>query len=234
MGNKVSDFGMSRKSGGFQNGDIPDQDDITEAIPGNPIGGLNIKGGKNPGGDSSRMRTSSLGEFEFKNLSPGNYTFTVETPYLISDVTDIDITEAAVVGKGGTVKITATQNSQSLKTGKPPVRWSAPEVLKASLNDLEVTLNELDQQLGGDANSTRASVSTSRSNIRNARKSLADMDDAVQADDVAGAQSKLLLLNTQLQALQQSLQSLGTQYQSISNVLKTKHDTVKNSINNVR
>jgi hypothetical protein len=36
------------------------------------------------------------------------------------------------------------------------------------------------------------------------------------------------------QLLQQVLSQQGASYQSISNVLKTKHDTVKNSISNIR
>jgi hypothetical protein len=34
--------------------------------------------------------------------------------------------------------------------------------------------------------------------------------------------------------LRESVRQLGPQYNSISNVLKTKHDTVKNSIGNIR
>jgi hypothetical protein len=40
--------------------------------------------------------------------------------------------------------------------------------------------------------------------------------------------------NLQYQQLQQRMQNENRQYTTISNVLKTKHDTVKNSINNVR
>jgi len=35
-------------------------------------------------------------------------------------------------------------------------------------------------------------------------------------------------------ALQEKMQNENRQYTTVSNVLKTKHDTVKNSINNVR
>jgi DNA-binding protein YbaB len=41
-------------------------------------------------------------------------------------------------------------------------------------------------------------------------------------------------LDQQYQQLQQTLQTESRTFTAISNVLKTKHDTVKNSINNVR
>ena len=51
--------------------------------PGNPIGGLTIKGGKNPGGNLLTRQTNENGEFEFTDLEPGDYTFTVEQQVVI-------------------------------------------------------------------------------------------------------------------------------------------------------
>ncbi len=51
--------------------------------PGNPIGGLTIKGGKNPGGNLLSRQTNENGEFEFTDLEPGDYTFTVEQQVVI-------------------------------------------------------------------------------------------------------------------------------------------------------
>ncbi len=51
--------------------------------PGNPIGGLTIKGGRNPGGNQRTTQTNENGEFEFTGLEPGDYTFTVEQQVVI-------------------------------------------------------------------------------------------------------------------------------------------------------
>lgn len=51
--------------------------------PGNPIGGLTIKGGRNPGGNLRTIQTNENGEFEFTDLEPGDYTFTVEQQIVI-------------------------------------------------------------------------------------------------------------------------------------------------------
>ncbi len=50
------------------------------ARPGNPIGGIIVKGGKNPGGQMFTTSTNGNGDIEFKNLPAGNYKFTLTAP----------------------------------------------------------------------------------------------------------------------------------------------------------
>lgn len=89
---KLSDFGMSRLGGRFQEGDQPGQPAFSLARPGNPIKGIIVKGGKNPGGDIVVSgRTNALGEFEFPGLASGDYTFFVEGYFVVYDETDIDL-----------------------------------------------------------------------------------------------------------------------------------------------
>ncbi|WP_293787640.1 hypothetical protein [uncultured Pedobacter sp.] len=45
-------------------------------VAGSPIGGIIVKGGKNPGGNSITLITNDNGEIELNNLSAGNYKFT--------------------------------------------------------------------------------------------------------------------------------------------------------------
>lgn len=237
---KVSDFGMSRKSTGFQNGDIPDQNDFTAAKPGNPIRGLTVKGGRNPGWDTiPAKRTNNLGEFEFPNLEAGNYWFTTEATYIVHDVTELDLfdtlpgnintsesnLEDRIQKEGGaTTKARDYNSSRSNKTASI-----------ASFNDLLEVLNELDQQLQKDNTpSTKAGVSTSRSNIRNLTATIESIINDIENDNTSAAKQKMNSMNMQLLALQQSLQKLGSRYTAVSNVLKTKHDTAKNSISNIR
>lgn len=48
------------------------------AAPGNPIGGIIVKGGKNPGGSFFSITADENGNFELTDLQPGSYTFMVE------------------------------------------------------------------------------------------------------------------------------------------------------------
>ena len=48
------------------------------AAPGNPIGGIIVKGGKNPGGSFFSVAADENGNFELMDLQPGSYAFTVE------------------------------------------------------------------------------------------------------------------------------------------------------------
>lgn len=235
VGNGASLLGGALPGGGI----------VSAALrPGNPIGGLNIKGGKNPGGLITSRQTNSYGQFEFTNLTEGNYTFTVETNYVLYDAVDIDWNGDADSTEqrksGSTVKITATQNSQSLKTTTPKQTQGATFGEKvnaglASVGSLIQTLDELDAQLqSNETPVTKASVSTSRSNIRNARSTLVAVQTDLQNGNIAAANEKLALLETQITQLQQSLNLLGKQYTTVSNVLKTKHDTAKNSVSNIR
>lgn len=49
-------------------------------VAGSPIGGIVVKGGKNPGGSLMTVTSNDKGEFEFENLSPGTYKFTIYAP----------------------------------------------------------------------------------------------------------------------------------------------------------
>jgi len=50
------------------------------AKPGSPIGGIVVKGGKNPGGNMTNLAVDKKGNIRFEVLEAGNYKFTVETP----------------------------------------------------------------------------------------------------------------------------------------------------------
>lgn len=50
------------------------------ARPGSPIGGIIVKGGKNPGGSMMVLTTNNEGELVLNGLQPGNYRFTVTAP----------------------------------------------------------------------------------------------------------------------------------------------------------
>ncbi|RZL49966.1 MAG: carboxypeptidase regulatory-like domain-containing protein [Pedobacter sp.] len=49
-------------------------------VTGGPIGGIIVKGGKNPGGQMFTIISNEKGEIELKNLTVGNYKFSVTQP----------------------------------------------------------------------------------------------------------------------------------------------------------
>ncbi|WP_109698137.1 carboxypeptidase regulatory-like domain-containing protein [Chitinophaga deserti] len=60
--------------------DAPQGKTSEMARPGNPIGGIIVKGGKNPGGNLMVVTSNDKGEFEFKGLAAGEYQFTLTAP----------------------------------------------------------------------------------------------------------------------------------------------------------
>ncbi|ARS42545.1 hypothetical protein CA265_23940 [Sphingobacteriaceae bacterium GW460-11-11-14-LB5] len=49
-------------------------------VAGQPIGGIVVKGGKNPGDHTITLVTNQNGEIEFNNASAGNYKFIISVP----------------------------------------------------------------------------------------------------------------------------------------------------------
>jgi hypothetical protein len=49
-------------------------------VAGQPIGGIVVKGGKNPGGSAINLVTNENGEIEFNNASEGSYKFILSVP----------------------------------------------------------------------------------------------------------------------------------------------------------
>ncbi|MBS3992559.1 MAG: carboxypeptidase regulatory-like domain-containing protein [Bacteroidetes bacterium] len=75
-------------------GALPGGSVISSALnarPGNPIGGLSIKGGKNPGGQLVSKQTNEQGDFEFLNLEPGDYKFILEQTVFINSEVQIQL-----------------------------------------------------------------------------------------------------------------------------------------------
>jgi len=78
---------------------------------GGPIGGIIVKGGKNPGGQMRTMTTDENGMFEFTGLEAGSYTFTVEQKLIINDETFVS------VGDGSSSRAQDHNSSRSNKSG---------------------------------------------------------------------------------------------------------------------
>ncbi|MBN8675852.1 MAG: hypothetical protein J0L56_17095 [Chitinophagales bacterium] len=183
--------------------------------PGSPIGGLSIKGGKNPGGNQRTMQTNENGEFEFTDLEPGDYTFTVEQQVVIesrlwvsagkaqdhnstrSNKTASAITpdpgndggikaqdhnssrsnkSSSLAAPGpdageerkGITKLTASQNSQSLRSISAEADLDGDGVYETDITN--TTKDEIMVNDKAEITTTpqqKTGISTSRSNIRN-------------------------------------------------------------------
>ncbi len=104
------------------------------ARPGTPIGGIIVKGGKNPGGQMRTTTTNEHGEFEFTNWTEGNYTITAELDYYIQDET------AIVLGRGSRgTNINTTESN--LKDIPPVMNKSGGGGIKQSSMPNRISMN---------------------------------------------------------------------------------------------
>lgn len=221
--------------------------DITAARPGSPIGGLTIKGGKNPGGNIFAERvTNSRGEFEFTNLEPGDYRFITEVNYVLKEYTVLDLNNqgSTVYSKSGDVKITASQNSQSLKTGgSTPIKDNGPKVtvsqnsqsLRNGLSEMNQQLDILSQLLNQEINpKLNEDVNQARVHLEKLKETIATICTDLALGTIREPLVKQKAMSSSFDLLQQTLLKMGGRYAAVSNTLKTKHDTAKNAIGNVR
>ena len=75
-----SSFGEKVNQGLHAAGSALAQGASLTASPGNPIGGIIVKGGKNPGGNMMTVTTDNKGQFEFTIAEAGNYRFVLTAP----------------------------------------------------------------------------------------------------------------------------------------------------------
>lgn len=193
------------------------------ARPGNPIGGISIKGGKNPGGNIGSRTTNENGEFEFTDLEAGSYTFTVEQKLFLEDEIYISAGSSSraqdhnssrsnktasgiapdpdnggggadgnkaqdhnssrsnksssgiapdpaggekLVASKGDVKITASQNGQSLRTISVVADLDGDGVYETDVTSSVSDELIMDKEANISSPQQKAGISTSRSNIR--------------------------------------------------------------------
>jgi hypothetical protein len=198
------------------------------------------------------------------DMEPDTYELKVSTNIYIEDETrvivrgwDMDKKEMDTDEQGNSnTKAQDHNSSRSNKTASAidtdpdngSIKWTAPQTMKATVNTsrsnikhMVATLDELDQMLSTDNINAKSIVNTSRSNIKSQRAAITSLEETLNTMEtmdrnkaMTEIKSKMVAVNMQFLALQESLGAAGKQYTSISNVLKTKHDTVKNSIGNIR
>lgn len=74
------------------------------ARPGSPIGGIVVKGGKNPGGNMINLSVDKNGTIQFEVLEAGNYKFIIQTPENPNPGKQKKVKEKATSGLKDTLK----------------------------------------------------------------------------------------------------------------------------------
>lgn len=137
--------------------------------------------------------------------------------------------------KGGS-KIEIVKEDDSEKIDKSDLTTAERNLqdCKNSFVDLE-KLMEKDKRQSGPSNKITIQVNTVRNRISQLESSLRNLGllgkNSVALSDL---DIKLTAMERDFYTLLEYLNQMGDQYSSISNVLKTKHDTAKNSVGNIR
>lgn len=142
-------------------------------------------------------------------------------------------------------------NNDNTQNGKVIVRGWDPEKKESlqknintsedNLKSLSKALNELKSAVVSDNKHPEGSYKSVNTNIQNLGAAITDVQNTLnnlqQKDKDAALQElnqKMMTMNMQFTTLQSGLSKMGIQYAGISNVLKTRHETAKNSISNIR
>jgi hypothetical protein len=198
-------------------------------------------------GKKVMIQADDHGRFEFSNLSPGHY--------LISVSQKITLTNESAVMLAGNKSANGHNSSRSNKSAstidQPDDALSPGQatagiekkaaVTSGNIRNLLTSLDMLEEQLIKDEDISRAAVKANCNTIRQHRAAayllLELMDNVLydhsspSADLIAG---RMTAFDQSARLLFDGLSGLGSGFSAITNVLKTRHDTVKNSINNVR
>lgn len=205
--------------------------------PGNPIKGVVVKGGRNPV-DQVLLRTTTndFGEFEWTDLAPGRYQIQIEQTLPVLEtvwIGDEPQNESGAFNQNpsrnsnnsaGEDNSSASQrkgqNNNTVRSNRGEFKSILIEAdldgdgeFESNLTSSHAYTMVLDDQESSGTPVQKAGISTSRSNIRNKSNLQWVSDDLFVAYGTTTVNGKEV---------------------NIRSVLKTKHDTVKNSISNIR
>lgn len=221
-------------------GMVPGGAILSRIVAGQPIGGIVVKGGKKLSADVQTTETNEYGEFEFTDLEPGTH--------IIETVQTIFIDDETFVVAGGesaqqrvqdhnssrsnkSASLISNDNGNGNGNGQPTTRAQNNNTVRSNRGNYFTILVEADLDGDGEyetdisnthsfsvtldenAPQQKAGISTSRSNIR--------------------TKSSFQSLGNEL-FLTTGTAIINGKEVSIQSVLKTKHDTAKNAIGNIR
>ncbi len=111
----------------------------------------------------------------------------------------------------------------------------------SDLNSMLSDLSSLEKKLNSDRKSSASAIRDTRNQVASLKSKIAAVQQALsrasEKNNVATIRdlnAAMELLNVQTSVLQKKLSTMGADYADISTAIKTKHDTMKNSISNVR
>lgn len=152
-GKGIQENGIKRAEAQDFNTTRSNRDNRLAARPGTPIGGVIIKGGKNPGGQMLTLTTNDNGEFSFDAAEPGNYDFQIAAPAGkgINENGIKRVAEPVVLSlKGGIHEIVSPRDPASgLPTGKRQYikLKTRHETAKNSVSNVRLTTNTGDDEV---------------------------------------------------------------------------------------
>lgn len=175
---------------------------------------------------------SKKGYDYYKAQSDLNKT-SIETPIKESEENGIKNIENTK-GKKGLNAV----NVKTTKTNAEKINPAAIAAAKASLENFKESIADLEKLLNEDKHQNSISIPQ----LNNVRNRINELESSLKnlgmlertAAAISDLDAKLNLMNTDVSVLLENLGQLGNDYSSISNVLKTKHDTAKNSVGNIR
>ncbi|MHB1148009.1 MAG: carboxypeptidase-like regulatory domain-containing protein [Lutibacter sp.] len=236
---------------------------VSSYSSGEPIPGIDVKLGKVSTELDITSKTNENGEFEFTGLNQGNYTLSStlyfnidgEIPINIflskkgydyykaqSDVntTSKEVQEnesentANAKGKKGLNAV----NVKMSKTDAEKIDKSVLTIAIRNLQDFKNSFSDLEKLFNEDKSKT----SIGMPQVNNVRNRINQLENSLKnlgllgktAPALSDLDIKLNAMDRDFFALLEYMDQAGDQYSYVSNVLKTKHDTAKNSVGNIR
>jgi hypothetical protein len=141
-----------------------------------------------------------------ENAIPEVFSFSVANKVIAGDTDNGDVADANRKGWDGTVK--------------------------GRTAEFNASLDELNKLLDADKNAAAKDIAAAKEISRKLSNSINQLEKSLDNSTLLKKASSAV--DTDFAILLASLGKLGTQYSSISNVLKTKHDTAKNAVGNIR
>jgi hypothetical protein len=180
---------------------------------------------------------SDITEITIDNI----YTGPCKPPYLCDFVWNVD----AINAKGNSVNENAIPEVFSFSVANKLIAGDTDNVDGADANrkgwdgtvkgrtaEFNASLDELNKLLDADKNAAVKDIAAAKESSRKLSNSINQLEKSLDNPDLLKKASAAV--DTDFAILLASLGKLGTPYGSISNVLKTKHDTAKNSVGNIR
>ncbi|MBE0655624.1 MAG: hypothetical protein IH594_17625 [Bacteroidales bacterium] len=150
-------------------------------------------------------------------------------------------------GWDGTVKGNAVANNDlNQNSGMENAPYITDQEIintaKSTIQDFKKSMDELDKMLNMEKSPSSKEINQTKDQNSKVRNRINELETVLKnigllgrtASPLADIQDKTKAMDEDVRVLLKNLNQLGDKYESISNVLKTKHDTVKNSVGNIR